>query len=117
MSKVVVLGDMDAFRHIVASALRARGVEALEAALDDASLTCISDDRPAVVILHPPPGVFERAYLERIGEVTQGARVFVVQESSIIRSDEGTVSYVSRVQVGELVDTVRRLTRGPGSLT
>jgi hypothetical protein len=114
MGKVVVLGDMDSFRHIVAASLRAGGVDALEATLGDQNLSCITEEHPDVVIVHPPPGVFERAYLERIGQVSQGARVFVVQESSVTTAtSDGDVSYVSRVQVRELVDTVRRITAGP----
>jgi hypothetical protein len=110
MSKVVVLGDMDAFRHIVASALRACGVPAVEATIGGATVTCLMEEQPDVVIVHPPQGVFERAYLEQINQYTHGARVFVVRESSVAStSDDGTVTYVSRVQVRELVDTVRRL--------
>jgi CheY-like chemotaxis protein len=109
--KVVVLGDVDSFRHIVVSALRAWGVEAAGATLGDQSVTCLTEEHPDVVILDPPEGVFEGAYLEQISQLTQGARVFVVRESrSVVASDDGAVSYVSRVQVQELVDTVRRIT-------
>lgn len=110
MSKVVVLGDMDAFRHIVAAALRASGLQAVEATIGGATVTCLMEEQPDVVIVHPPQGVFERAYLEQISQYTHGARVFVVRESSVASaSEDGTVTYVSRVQVRELVDTVRRL--------
>jgi len=112
--KVVVLGDVDPFRHIVISALRAGGIDAAGATLGDQSVTCLTEEHPEIVIFHPPEGVFESAYLEQISRLTQGARVFVVRESSAITStDDGTVSYVSRVQVRELVDTVRRLATAP----
>jgi CheY-like chemotaxis protein len=112
--KVVVLGDVDPFRHIVVSALRAWGVEAASATLGDQSVTCLTEEHPDVVILDPPEGVFEGAYLEQIRQLTQGARVFVVRESrSVVASDAGAVSYVSRVQVRELVDSVRRLAAAP----
>jgi len=94
----------------VISALRACGIEAAGAALGDQSFTCLTEEQPDVVIFHPPEGVFESAYVEQISRLTQGARVFVVRESSAVTSTEdGAVSYVSRVQVRELVDSVRRL--------
>ena len=114
MSKVVVLGDVDPFRRIVISSLRAWGIDAAGAALGDQSVTCLTQEHPDVVILDPPEGVFHGAYLEQISRLTQGARVFVVRESSAVTStDDGTVSYVSRVQVRELVDSVRRLATTP----
>jgi CheY-like chemotaxis protein len=110
VSKVVVLGDVDPFRRIVIASLRAWGIDAAGATLGDQGVTCLTQEHPDVVILDPPEGVFHTAYLEQISQLTQGARVFVVRESSAITStDDGTVSYVSRVQVRELVDSVRRL--------
>ena len=110
VSKVVVLGDIDPFRRIVISALRARGIDAAGATLGDQTVTCLTREHPDVVILDPPEGVFQSAYLEQISQLTQGARVFVVRESSAITStDDGSVSYVSRVQVRELVDSVGRI--------
>jgi DNA-binding NtrC family response regulator len=110
VTRVIVIGDIDAFRRIVASALRASGIEAIEAAIGAQTVRWLAGEHADVVIVHPPQGVFAGAYLEQINRVSSGARVFVVQESSTVTAiDDGSVSYVSRVQVRELVETVCRL--------
>jgi hypothetical protein len=111
MSKVIVLGDIDPFRHILVSSLRACGIEATESSLGGKFVQQqLEAEHPDVVIIHPPEGVFAGAYLERVSAVTRGARLFVISESNTVAAaGDGSVSYVSRVQVRELVDTVRRL--------
>jgi ABC-type uncharacterized transport system ATPase subunit len=102
------------FRHILLAALRSRGVDAEEADVTGEVLNKLAAQQPSIVIVHPPEGVFARAYVEQVTRVVSGARVFAVTESQAMTMDgERTVSYVSRVHVHELVEQVRRLTLAP----
>jgi CheY-like chemotaxis protein len=114
VSSVIVVGDVPSFRRILLAALRSRGIEAEEADVTSEVLNRLAAQRPSVVIVHPPEGVFASAYVEQVTRVVSGARVFAISESQTMTMDgEGTVSYVSRVQVHELVEQVRRLTLAP----
>lgn len=115
MAKVLVLGEVIPFRRIVVSALRSRGVEASDADVGREGLTALDGLEPDVIVLHLQSGVLDEAYFHRFSVAAAGKRIVVVEEHGPLRwrlRAPAGVDFLSRREVAELVDAVRRTLAG-----
>jgi CheY-like chemotaxis protein len=113
--RVLVLGEVASFRHIVVSALRSQGVEASEADLGREGETALQGQTPDIIVLHLHSNVMANAYFERVSVLAGTGRIVVVEESGPLplrsRAPAG-VTFLARPAVQELIASIRAMAMG-----